>query len=142
MGHLLDEKELCFRQDRRLTFSASVWYRTSWNLTTFQLIRTIFIPRRKNVFLIFSEWAKILRGFTKSWIKQMLKITNFYLDKQKSFIPKKIWLAMIVLIWTERLYRSFPNIYGTDLNIPIPSCVVCFLHKGFLKSWRMLKRRK
>ena len=29
-------------------------------------------------------------GFAKLLIKEMLKISDFYLDKQKSFIPKKI----------------------------------------------------
>ena len=38
-----------------------------------------------------SEWAEILQGFTKPWIKQLLKYSSPYLDKQKSFIPKKIW---------------------------------------------------
>ena len=37
-----------------------------------------------------------LKFCEKSWIgkfliKQMLKISVFYIDKQKSFIPKKIW---------------------------------------------------
>jgi hypothetical protein len=36
-----------------------------------------------------SELAEILRGFAKPKIKQMLKISPVYLDKQKSFIPKK-----------------------------------------------------
>ena len=36
-----------------------------------------------------SEWAESLQGLTKSLIKEMLKISDFYLDKQKSFIPKK-----------------------------------------------------
>ena len=37
-----------------------------------------------------SEWAESLQGLTKSLIKEMLKISAFYLDKQKSVIPKKI----------------------------------------------------
>ena len=39
-----------------------------------------------------SEWAEgveILWGFTKSFFKQMIKVSAFYLEKQKSFIPKK-----------------------------------------------------
>ena len=36
-----------------------------------------------------SELAESLQGFTKSKIKDMLKISAFYLEKQKSFIPKK-----------------------------------------------------
>ena len=32
-----------------------------------------------------------MQGFTKSKIKQMLKFSVFYLDRQKSFVPKKKW---------------------------------------------------
>jgi hypothetical protein len=38
-----------------------------------------------------SKCAEILKGYTKSEIKQLLKISAFYLEKQKSFIAKKIW---------------------------------------------------
>ena len=39
-----------------------------------------------------SEWAErveILWGFTEFYFKQVLKVSAFYLEKQKSFIPKK-----------------------------------------------------
>ena len=36
-----------------------------------------------------AKWVKILWGFTKSNSKQVLKVSAFYLEKQKSFIPKK-----------------------------------------------------
>ena len=32
---------------------------------------------------------EILRGFTKLFLKKILKVSAFYLEKQKSFIPKK-----------------------------------------------------
>ena len=35
-----------------------------------------------------SEWVEILWGFKKFYFKQMLKVSAFYLEKQKSFIPK------------------------------------------------------
>ena len=38
-----------------------------------------------------SDLVEILRGFTKFCFKQMLKVSAFYLEKQKSFIPKTIW---------------------------------------------------
>ena len=41
-----------------------------------------------------SEWAEgieFLWGFKKFFFKQTLKDSAFYLEKQKSFIPKKIW---------------------------------------------------
>ena len=65
-------------------FSASVWKRISWNVEKFQLIQLIQL----------SDWVEILWGFTKFFFKQMLKISAFYLVKQKSFIPKKIWLRL------------------------------------------------
>ena len=37
-----------------------------------------------------SEWAEILWGFTKLWIKEMLKISDFYLDKKKVLFLKNI----------------------------------------------------
>ena len=36
-----------------------------------------------------AEWVEILGGFTKCNFKQILKISAFYLEQQKSFIPKK-----------------------------------------------------
>ena len=35
-----------------------------------------------------AEWVEILRGFTKLFFKQKLKVSAFYLEKQKSVIPK------------------------------------------------------
>ena len=36
-----------------------------------------------------SDWVEILRGLTKFNFKLNLKVSAFYLEKQKSFIPKK-----------------------------------------------------
>ena len=36
-----------------------------------------------------AEWVEILWGFAKFIFKQMLKISAFYIEKQKSFVPKK-----------------------------------------------------
>ena len=35
-----------------------------------------------------AEWVEILRGFTKFFFKKILKVSAFYLEKQKSVIPK------------------------------------------------------
>ena len=37
-----------------------------------------------------SDWFEILWGVTKFFFKPILKISAFYLEKQKSFIPKKL----------------------------------------------------
>ena len=42
-----------------------------------------------NFFYPLSDWVEILWGFTKFFFKQVLKVSVFYLEKQKSFIPKK-----------------------------------------------------
>ena len=39
------------------------------------------------------DWVEILWGFMKFLFKQMLKVSAFYLEKQKSFIPKKIFVV-------------------------------------------------
>ena len=36
-----------------------------------------------------SDWVEILHGFTKFNFKMNLEVSAFYLEKQKSFIPKK-----------------------------------------------------
>ena len=36
-----------------------------------------------------AEWVEFLWGFKKFFFKQILKVSAFYLKKQKSFIPKK-----------------------------------------------------
>ena len=46
----------------------------------------IFFP-----FFLSFVWVKILWGFMKFFSKVFLKISAFYLEKQKSFIPKKIF---------------------------------------------------
>ena len=83
-------------QDRNLKFSAFLWFIILWNLTKFHLIRTTFIPHIKKLPECLSEWAEIFQGFTKSQIKQMLKISALYLNKQKRFIPKKYEVYHVV----------------------------------------------
>ena len=50
----------------------------------------------------------ISAGFTKSLIKMMLKKSGFYLDKQKSFVPKQI-RDMLVIISLECKISDFLN---------------------------------
>ena len=52
------------------------------NLTNFNS----FSSFRQFLFPWLSNW-----GFMKFYLKQILKISAFYLEKQKSFIPKRIW---------------------------------------------------
>ena len=50
-----------------------------------------------------SDWVEILRGFTKFIFKQMLKVSASYIEKQKSFIPKKNISLAVVNIKTKKL---------------------------------------
>ena len=50
-----------------------------------------------------SDWVEILRCFTKFFFKQALKISVFYLVKQKSFISKNM-VSVVVNIKTKKLY--------------------------------------
>ena len=48
--------------------------------------------------------SEILWALTKLFSKKMLKVSVFYLEKQKSFIPKKDILESIVNIKTKNLF--------------------------------------
>ena len=66
-----------------------------------------------------------MRSFAKFNFKQMLKVSAFYLEKQKSFIPKKkIFLSRTAKIdlkdGVSRL--NFPKGFGSKL-IAIMKCV-------------------
>ena len=58
---------------------------TSQNFNYFGLL---FITYTKRSSECLSEWAEISQGFTKIFFKNILKVSAFYLEKQKSFIPK------------------------------------------------------
>ena len=68
-----------------------------WLPKIFQLIQTIVISIFSISCLIeLKFWLlEILWSFTKFFFKQMLKVSTFYLEKQKSFIPKKNELLSI-----------------------------------------------
>ena len=55
-----------------------------------------------------SEWVQVLWGFTKPFFKQMLKVSAFYLEKQKSFIPKKIFFRPLS-ISKQKSFVYWPN---------------------------------
>ena len=50
-----------------------------------------------------SDWVEILQGFTKFNFKLNLRVSAFYLEKQKSFIPKKNIFLAVVNIKTKKL---------------------------------------
>ena len=63
-------------------------------LVTMKKISTHLAHSDKCYFHFFyslSDWAEILWGFTKFFFKEMLKVSAFYFEKQKSSISKKIF---------------------------------------------------
>ena len=104
-------------QDRNLKLSASFWFIIAWNVTT-------LIPPRKMLSESLSKWADILQGFTKSLIKQILKISASCLDKQNSFVPKKIyevyhapWIVLSSANRCRKVSRHSPSIYGSGKTV-------------------------
>ena len=81
--------KLFFFQDGKLKPYVSLWSKISWNLTKFQLIQLIQSIVIYIFFYQLSDWVVILWAFMKSLFKEMLKVSAFYLEKQKSFVPKK-----------------------------------------------------
>ena len=134
-------------QDRMLKLLASVWNRLSWNLKKFQLIQYI----QAIVICIFSCWLsdrfEILRGFTKFFFKQMLKVPGFYFEKQKRFISKKTYLKLLSISKQKKVYRPnlqwrfwyidlFPSFYDNHWAIfeleKFTNC--CYLCLAFSRS--------
>ena len=91
-----------------------------------------------------AECVETLRGFKKFIFKQILKVSAFYLEKQKSFIPKNIFLrpqslnmlreiqkmAFAVLIFSEGFEKSDRPILSFFSN---GTGIVCNL--GRLAKW-------
>ena len=55
-----------------------------------------------------SNWVEIFWSFTKFFFEQMLKVSAFYLEKQKSFIPKKIFFWPLS-ISKQKNFVYWPN---------------------------------
>ena len=63
---------------------------TSQNFNSFSLFRQLLFS---SFFYQLSDWAEILEGFMKFNFKMNVKVSAFYLEKQKSFISKKYFLS-------------------------------------------------
>ena len=74
-----------------------------WNAETFSIcLKLNFVKPHKisthsaysdnccfHFFYGLSDWVETLRGLTKFFFRPILKVSAFYLEKRKSFIPKK-----------------------------------------------------
>ena len=81
-------------------------------------------------FYLLSDWVEILQGFTKFNFKLNLKVSAFYLEKRKSFIPIKkrfkplsiskqksfvYWLNFPEGFVVEGLYKKLGQQAGWDI---------------------------
>ena len=73
-----------------------------------------------------SDWVEILWGFTKFFFKQMLKVSAFYLKKQKCFIPIINIFQAVVTIKAKKL-AYWPNLNWRFL---IQFAANCLLETG------------
>ena len=87
LAWLFRNKTFFVFQDRKLKLSASVWKKNCETLQNFNSIGQRIAKMKINV----AEWVELLWDFTKYFFKQMLKISTFYLENQKSFFPKKLY---------------------------------------------------
>ena len=94
---------------------AYVFSETSQNFNSFCLYRQILFSF---FFHQLSDWVEILWGFTESFFKQMLKISTFYLEKQK-FIPTKMWFKPRVneLQYQNKLALFTDPIFSDGFNL-------------------------
>ena len=125
-------------QDRMLKLSVSVWNWISWNLTKILTHSAISDNCYFHFFYGLSDWVEILWGFTNFNFKQILKVSAFYLERQKSFIPKKIFFLAVVNFKTKNLclltqfsrrFWILPNTICDQLTLP-----TAWYRKGFMIS--------
>ena len=66
----------------------------------------------------------------KFFFKQILKVSAFYLEKQKSFIPKKEFFHAVVNIKIKKL--CFPNQFSVKILVNIMMNVfLCSVSRAF-----------
>ena len=78
--------ELKFGEVARNSISNRFW---KFQLSILKNKKVLFQKKIKLQLCEWAKWVEILRGFTKFNFKVHLKCSAFYLEKQKSFIPKK-----------------------------------------------------
>ena len=103
-------KNIFFRNKTFLFFKLESWNfqvqfeikirESSQNFNSFSFFRQLLFPF---FFYQLSDWVEILWGFTKFNFKLNLKVSAFYLERQKSFIPKKKIFLAVVNIKTKNL---------------------------------------
>ena len=107
------------------------FFETSQNSNSFSLFRQLLF----SFFYRFSDWVEILHCFTKFFSNQILKVSAFYLEKQKSFSPKKIKLLSISkqksfvyrpnFHW--RFWHNWPRPILETFRVPFKKCYQCVL---------------
>ena len=78
-----------------------------------------------------SDWVVTLWGFMKLFFKPILKVSAFYLEKQKSFIPKKNIFLAVVNIKTKKALFSW-KVLGFIMEAKKINCFVRSFILNFL----------
>ena len=87
-----------------------------------------------------SDSVDTLWGFTKFFFKPILKVSAFYFEKQKSFIPKKYFFWAVVskqakIIPKEGASRlNFPEGFGPECHFIQPAILHTFQKVNLLVS--------
>ena len=88
LDHIVYRYKTFFFQDRKLTFSAPVWKRISWNLSKFQhiqLIQAILFPFVLSFVWLSCNFVKFHEIIFQT-NDENFSLLNTYLEKQKSLI--------------------------------------------------------
>ena len=109
----------------------------------FLFFKTSFSNSYFHFFSRLSDWVEILWGFTKFNFKMNLKVSAFYLEKQKSFIPKKIFLSRCQ---HQNKKRFSVKVLGSYWQKQITKenrlflMLALFTHRQILKGWNIVSQ--
>ena len=100
--------KIFFSGIKLLFFKIASWnFQHMWNLKNFNSF-CLFRQLLFSFFHQFSDWVENLRGLMKLSFKQILKVSAFYLEKQKSFIHKKS-IFRLLPISKQNSFVYWPN---------------------------------
>ena len=142
-------KNIFFRNKTFLFFKIESWNfqvqfeikirEISQNFNSFSLFRQLLLS---SFFYRLSDWVEILQGFMKFNFKLNLKVSAFYLEKQKSFIPRKKIKPSSISKQKSFLYRlNFPKGFGSyyvflkSTRVKCPWLKFPSLQRGHFNSW-------
>ena len=114
LKHFFRDKTFLFFKIKGWNFQVQFeieFHETSHNFNSFSLFRQLLFSF---FFFGLSDWVETLWGFMKFFFKLILKVSAIYLQKQKSFIPKKMFFKPFSIPKQKRLvyWRNFAEGFG------------------------------